>query len=640
MARKVERKLFPVSLTRVNVDDRFWRQRLDTNRTVTIPTEYDLLKKTGRIDTLKLKWKPGMPNPPHPFWDSDIAKWLEAAAYSLATHPDPKLERRVDRIVGMFAKAQPKDGYLNSYFIQTGLKDRWTNLRRMHELYSAGHLMEAAVAHFEATGKRKFLDVMCRCADHIDSVFGRGKGRKRGYPGHEEIELALVKLYRAAGEERYLKLAKYFIDERGREPHYFDIEARAAGEAAVKSAYGHDEYQAHLPVRRQDTAEGHAVRAMYLYSGMADVAAETCDATLFRACKRLWKNVTERRMYVTGGVGSSRHGERFTFDYDLPNETAYTETCAAIGLVFWAHRMLQLDPDGRYADVMERALYNGVLSGVSLDGKGFFYANPLTVYPDAVNYMALGHIRAVRQPWFGCACCPPNIARLLASCGQYVYSQSKNAAYVHLYVKGAAMLDLGGRTVFLEQDTEYPWQEDVRIKVRPEKPMAFTLAARIPGWCRSPMISVNGRVLNAAGVTRNGYAKIPLVWKPGDVVTLKFPMPIQRVEAHPRARMDCGRVALQRGPVVYCLEEVDNGPNLNDIALHRDPKLRSALDRKLLGGVVVITGKGTRRKPAGWRGTLYRPVASRKESVTLKAVPYCTWANRKPGEMLVWIRQA
>ena len=636
MTSRVERKVFPTPFKRVNADDAFWRPRLETNRQTTLPVEYDLLKKTGRIDAFRQSPKPGMP-PPHFGWDSDVAKWLEAAAYSVAAHPDAKLERRVGRLVAMIAKAQQKDGYLNPYFTLVEPENRWTNLCSMHELYCAGHLIEAAVAHFEATGTRKFLDVMRRCADHIDSVFGPEKGKKRGYPGHEEIELALVKLHRVTGEGRYLKLAKFFIDERGRRPHYFDIEARARGDAR-KLAWGYDEYQAHLPVRQQKTAEGHAVRAMYLYSGMADVAAETGDATLLAACKRLWQSVTERRMYITGGVGSSAHRERFAFDYDLPNETAYAETCAAIGLVFWAHRMLQFGPDGKYADVMERALYNGVLSGVSLDGKGFFYTNPLTVYPDTMKYMASGHIKAVRQPWFSCACCPPNIARLLASFGQYVYSESENAAYVHLYVQGAATLDVGGRAVSIEQETEYPWKERVRITVRPERPMAFTLALRIPGWCGGAAMAINAERVNVARLMRKGYAKIKRVWQPGDVVTLTLPMPVERIEAHPRVRMNAGRIALQRGPLVYCLEEVDNGPNLCDISVPRDGKLRAQFRPKLLSGTVVITGKGSRRS-GRWGGTLYRPLASERKSVTIKAVPYCTWGNRKPGEMIVWIRQ-
>lgn len=640
MKRGALRRLCPVSIPNVRLDDRFWAPRLQTNRTVTLPIEYEQLKGTRRIDAWKLDWKPGMPNEPHIFWDSDLAKWLEAVGYALAGGPDKPLERRADRVIAMIERAQQPDGYLNIHFSVVAPRERWTNLRDRHELYCAGHLMEAAVAYCQATGKRTLLDVMCRYADYINSVFGPERGKRRGYPGHEEIELALVKLHRATGEERYLKLAKFFVDERGRRPHYFDREARERGEDPQAHWAGDYDYcQAHLPVREQATAEGHAVRAMYLYSGMADVAAETRDRKLLAACKRLWKNVTERRMYLTGGIGSTRHGERFTCDYDLPNETAYAETCAAIGLVLWAHRMLQIERDGRYADVMERALYNGVLSGISLDGRRFFYVNPLAVYPRALTEPS-EHLTATRQDWFGCACCPPNIARLLASLPQYVYSQARNEAYVHLFVQGSAELTVAGQSVVLIQRTGYPWKERVRITVKPDEPAEFTLALRIPGWCRGATLKVNGKAVGAARLTRKGYARIKRVWRKGDKVELRLPMPVERIEAHPKVRANAGRVALQRGPIVYCLEEVDNGPNLNDIALPRTARLRAECDEKLLGGVVVVTGKARRRDASAWRNRLYGPSASRTRSVTIKAVPYCAWANRRPGEMLVWIREA
>ena len=454
--------LAPLGHKHVTFKDRFWAPRIETNRKVTLPIEYAQCRKTGRLAAWT--WKKGRPNPPHIFWDSDVAKWLEAVGYSLERHPDAKLEKLADGVIRDMARAQAADGYLNSHyqFVEPG--KRWTNLRDCHELYCAGHLMEAAVAYSRATGKRTFLDVMCRYADCIDKTFGTRKGQKRGYCGHEEIELALVKLFHATGEARYLNLAKYFVDERGRHPNYFVEEASKRGDMKLrpfmdaKNLY----LQAHAPVRGQTEAVGHAVRAMYLCSGMADVAAGTGDASLRAACRRIWKSATQRRMYITGGIGSSRHGERFTCDYDLPNETAYAETCASIGLVFFAHRMLQAEADGEYADVMERALYNGVMSGVSLDGKHFFYANPLTAHP--VSYAARtgddhgDHTDPTRQEWFGCACCPPNIARLLASLGQYVYSQRGDVLYVHLYADGTASCNLAGQRVTVTQRTEYPWQ--------------------------------------------------------------------------------------------------------------------------------------------------------------------------------------
>lgn len=640
MISKTRLRMLSVPFTKVTVKDGFWQPRIETNRRVTLPIEYRQCKRTGRIDAWDLNWKPGEPKQPHYYWDSDVAKWLEAAAYSLATHSDPKLEARVDDMIARIAKAQQPDGYLNIYFTVVAPEKRWTNLRDWHELYCAGHLMEAAVAYHAATGKRLLLDVLCRYADHIAAVFGPRAGQKRGYPGHEEVELALCKLHRATGERRYLELAKFFVDERGRRPNYFDLEAQARGDTPLAD---YETRQAHRPVREQDAAEGHAVRALYLYSGMADLAAATGDGSLLAACRRLWKSVTGRRLYVTGGVGSSRKEERFTFDYDLPNETAYAETCASIALVFFAHRMLHLEADSRYADVMEQTLYNGVLSGVSLDGKKFFYANPLAVFPEAFRRRpgeGSGHLAPTRQEWFDCSCCPPNIARLLASFGGYVYSASAHEAYVHLYVGGAAEFSLGGVQVTLRQTTAYPWRETVRIDVAPQSPLRFALALRIPGWCRGARLRVNGKTVELARTTRRGYARIAREWTRGDRVELTLPMPVERIEAHPRVRMNHGFVALRRGPVVYCLEEVDNGANLAALSLPREAKLRAVFNRRLLGGAVAITGRLQRRLADGWDGALYRPRgATRERSVSFRAVPYCLWNNRGDGEMRVWIRE-
>jgi DUF1680 family protein len=634
-------RLQPVPFTNVRIADRFWEPRVRTNREKTLACEYRMCKETGRIDALKVDWKPGMPKQPHIFWDSDVAKWLEAASYSLATHPDRDLEKLVDEVVDLLEKAQLPDGYLNSHYITVEPEKRWTNLRDCHELYCAGHLMEAAAAHFQTTGKRKFLDVMCRYADHIDATFGTQGGKKRGYCGHPEIELALVKLYRATGEKKYLELSRYFVDERGRQPHYYDEEAKARGEDPTRAQRGragrYDTYVAHLPVREQKTADGHAVRALYLFSGMADVAAETGDAGLLAACRRLWQNVVQRRMYVIGGVGSTRHGERFTFDYDLPNETAYAETCANIALVFFAHRMLQLDPDGQYADVMERALYNGVLSGVSLDGQRYFYANLLAVQPEVFN-SGDDHVAPTRQKWFGCACCPPNIARLLASLGEYVYSRSSDAAFVHLYVQGGAEFDIGGSKVKLEQKTDYPWDGNVKINVEPREKAAFALKLRIPGWCAQWKLAVNGK--SCAAAVQKGYASIKREWKSGDEVELELAMPAERVYANPNVRMDCGRVALQRGPLVYCLEGADNGGSLNALALPREAAVKAKFEKGLLGGVVTLEAKALRLSEKGWGGGLYRTQPAEVTKTEIKAVPYCVWDNRKAGEMLVWLREA
>ena len=624
----VKRKYTPIPFTDVSMQDMFWKPRIDTNRTVTLPAEYGQCKTTGHIDALDPDWRPaeGQQNR-HIFWDSDLAKWIEAAAYSLATQPDPEVEKQVDHCVDLMEKTQLPDGYMNSYFVHVAPEKRWTNLCDWHELYCAGHLIEAAVAYFQATGKRKFLDLVCRYADHIDATFGREPGKKRGYCGHEEIELALVKLYHTTGNERYLKLSKYFVDERGTKPLYFHVEAIARGEdPEVVKQRNYDVFQAQIPLREQTKVMGHAVRAMYIYCAMADLAGETQDQSLLDACERLWANLCERNMYITGGIGSTASYEGFTFDYDLPNETAYAETCANIGLVFWNHRMLQLDCDSKYADVMERALYNGVLSGVSLDGKKFFYANPLA------SRGGYG-----RSDWFGCACCPPNIARLIASIGQYVYSTGDGEAVVHLYAQGKSKMSVNGTNIVLKQKTEYPWDGHVQIVVEPERDAEFTLKLRIPGWCRNAELSVNGEAVELREVIDKGYASIKRKWSMGDIVTLNFAMPVERVYANPAVRQDFGCVAIQRGPVVYCLEEADNA-DVWRIALPKNSSLTARFDAGLLGGVSVIEGEAVAESDD--QCELYSAQPPTTQPCKIKAVPYCTWANRGAGAMKVWISEA
>lgn len=628
----------PLPLKQVHIEGGFWGPRLEILRHTTIPLIYERCKETGRIDAFRLTWKPGMPKRPHPFWDSDVAKWLEAACHVLATHKDESLENHVEEVAALIEGAQQPDGYLNVYHSTVEKGNRWTNLRDMHELYCAGHLIEAAIAHHRATGSTRMLDVACRYADHIQSVFGRGRGQKRGYPGHEEIELALVALYRETGERRYLNLARYFVEERGRKPHYFDEEARERGEAPKQYfAGGYSYYQAHLPVMKQTTAEGHAVRAMYLYSGMADVAAETGDAALRDACETLWKNVTQRRMYVTGGVGSSRHGERFTFDFDLPNETAYAETCAAAGLIFWAHRMLRLEVKRDYADVMERALYNGLLSGVSLDGRRFFYSNPLASVPRTFAFLPAGHMAPERQNWFECACCPPNLARLLASLGTYLYGQAGDTLYVHLFAQGSVSTHVNDNSIKLAVHTQYPWDDHVHIQVHCAQETPFTLAVRIPGWCRDWKWSITGHGKDDRVREHQGYFYITRTWQPEDSVEFRFTMPVERIYAHPHVRMNASKVALHRGPLVYCLEEIDNGGDLAAVRLPSGPHFVPVFKRRLLGGVTVITGRARRPVAAVQAGDLYGPEPARTKPVSLIAVPYFAWANRGLGEMLIWL---
>ena len=622
--------LRPVPFTHVTIDDAFWKPRVEMNRAHTLPHSYRLLQTTGRLAAFHLDWTLGKEAEPHIFWDSDVAKWLEAASYSLATFPDPELEQQVDEAISLIASAQQPDGYLNPHFTVVEPEKRWKNLRENHELYCAGHLIEAAVAHFQTTGKRTLLDVMCRYADHIAATFGTGPGQKRGYDGHQEIELALVKLYDVTHEERYLQLAAYFVNERGRQPHYFDLEAVMRGENPEDFQHQTYEYnQSHVPVREQTEVVGHAIRAMYLYAAMADLARETSDTTLLDACRRLWDHLCSTRMYVTGGIGTSRHNEGFTTDYDLPNETAYAETCAAIGLVMWSQRMLQLDCNSRYADVMEHALYNGVISGVSQDGTLFFYENPLAS-------TGAHH----RQPWYDVSCCPTNIARLLPSLGQYIYAANANAntLAVHLYIQSNVRVRVGEQEITLRQEANYPWEGAIRLGLQMDAPTTFRLKLRVPGWCHQTVIRVNGEAINLEECLEQGYAGIERLWQNGDQVQVDFALPVERVYAHPAIAFDLGRVALQRGPLVYCLESADNPVPLERLLLPANAEIQTTRDPQLFGGAVVIQSEGLLYEEHAWAGNLYRTEPPRLDPYTMRAIPYYLWDNRAAGEMRVWLR--
>ena len=590
-------------LTSVKLTDDFWAKRQETNRTVTLPHAIKESEDTGRIANFAKAG--GLTEGEFEgiyFNDSDVYKLLEGAAYILALDPDPKLDAKLDETIGKMAAAQEDDGYLNTYYTIVEPDRKWTDLPVRHELYCAGHLFEAAVAHYQATGKRSLLDVATRLADHIDEVFG--DDALVGVPGHEEIELALVKLADATGEQRYFDLAKWFVDGRGTSDR--------------------DYCQDHIPVREQRELAGHAVRAMYLYAAMTDVADRTGDKTLFRALDRLWDDLTLRRMYVTGGVGPSSHNEGFTTAYDLPNDSAYAETCAAIGLVLWSQRMALAHADARYADVMELALYNGVLAGISMEGDRFFYVNPLA---SSGNHH--------RQPWFGCACCPPNVLRLLPQVGSFIYATSGEGVWVNLYARSEATLNVGESELRITQKTDYPWDGKVKLTVDPAEPTSFSLRLRIPGWCEKAKLKVNGEKLDAAA-GEDGYVTLTREWAAGDAVSLELDMPASRVAAHPSVQADVGRVALMRGPIVYCLEAVDNGGSVSDLALPRKADLKTEFEPGLLGGVMTLRGEARRRGAADWDGALYRPVP-KDEKVNIVAVPYYAWDHREPGEMVVWV---
>lgn len=628
-----------VALRDVQVADGFFSRYADLVREEVIPYQWEALndripgaEKSGCLRNFRIAAGQeageftGMV-----FQDSDIGKWLEAVAYSLTAHPDAALERTADEVIELLEAAQREDGYLDTYFIVKDPKNRWKCLRDCHELYCAGHLLEGAVAYWQATGKDRFLNVMRRYVDYIATVFGRGEGQMRGYPGHEEIELALCKLYDVTGEKKYLDLAAYFIDERGRDPKYFLEELKTRGDAfhwEGNDAQGMEYFQAHAPVREQTEAVGHAVRAVYLYSGMADVAMRTGDEGLLEACRRLYRNIADKRLYVTGAIGSTYIGEAFTFDYDLPNDTAYAETCASVGLIFFMKRMLEADGAAEYGDMMERALYNTVLAGMAMDGKSFFYVNPLEVFPEADEKdPSKRHVKTVRQKWFACACCPPNVARLLADLGSYIYRRKGSAVTADLFIGSRLALPGGAELI---QTSEVPFGGKVTFTLRGAA-QGFSLRVRCPEWAE-------GVTCTAPCRKENGYIAIQKDWQDGDSVTLVFGMEPRRIYANPLVRQDAGKVCLMRGPLVYCLEEADNGANLHLLRLPEGEPVEAVRGEGALFGMTLLRAKGRRFVPHGSR--LYAPDRQgREEEARLTFVPYFAWGNRDKGEMAVYVRE-
>ncbi len=637
-APKKDYPIRPVDFTKVQVTDTFWAPKMETNRVATIPFAMKLNEETGRVDNFRkaAKLMKGAFQGKR-YNDSDVYKVMEGAAYSLLLHPDPALRKQLDDLVGIIAAAQEPDGYL--YTTRTidpkdpapgAGRERWSDLRQSHELYCAGHMYEAAVAHFLATGDRKFLSVAVKNADLLVRTFGPGK--RRGFPGHQEVEIGLSKLFRVTNDRAYLDLAKFFLDERG---HYFGGEKHGAGDPFA--VYNSETYlQNHKPVIEQAEAVGHAVRAMYMYAGMADVAALGGWPEYLAAIDRLWENVAGKKMYLTGGVGSREDEEGFGADYELPN-AGYAETCASVGNALWNHRLFLLHGDAKYVDVLERIMYNGLISGVSLDGTKFFYQNPLE---SAGGY--------ARSPWFEVACCPPNIARFLPSVPGYLYGMTDDKLYVNLFASSTAKIDIGGaKDVEIVQETRYPWEGAVRIGVNPVWSATFTLAVRIPGWARNEAVPgglyrfaeaseqkvklwLNNKPVEAT--LEKGYAIFKRTWRKGDVVTVSFPMPIRRVVADERVEEDAGRVALQRGPVVFCFESGDNGVDVRDLVLPDGAKLQAFFRSDFLGGVEFIQGTGA----VVGKGSDGKPLTAKRD---IFAVPYYSWANRGAGAMAVWLKR-
>ncbi len=623
----------PVPFTEVHFNDNFWLPRMDTNRTVTIPYAFEQSQETGRIKNFETAGEilAGTPTEAgfcttYPFDDSDVYKIIEGASYSLKVHPDPELDKYLDDLIAKIGAAQEPDGYIytartifpnSPEVLWVNTKERWANMYLGHELYNAGHMYEAAVAHYQATGKRTFLDIAIKNADLIESVFGPGK--KIGVPGHQEIEIGLVKLYRVTGDKKYLDLAKFFLDERGY-PHGRKL---------------YEEYsQDHLPVIEQTEPVGHAVRAAYMYSGMADVAALTGDEAYRKALEILWDNVVSKKMYLTGGIGSQSGGESFGDDYELPNASAYCETCAAIANAFWNHRMFLLTGDVKYLDVLERVLYNGIISGIGLSGDLFFYPNPLE-----------SHGQHQRSPWFTCACCPSNVTRFVPSVPGYVYATQGNDLYINLFVQNEAKIKTESQVVNIKQETSYPWNGDVVIAVNPNKSKKFAISIRIPGWTRNrpvpsdlytyldtsdqkAAVQVNGEPIDMA--IEQGFVRIDRNWKKGDTIVLELPMPIRRVLSHESVEADAGRVALERGPVVYCTEWADNQGYVSNLVLEDDATLTTQRRDDLFNGVIVLEGTV--------KALLYdKDGKLLKNEQDFTAIPYYAWAHRGQGEMAVWM---
>jgi DUF1680 family protein len=638
-AQQQDYPIQPVPFTSVKLSDHFWTSRIETNRTVTIPASFARCESTGRVKNFVMAAEhQGKFCTVYPFDDTDIYKTIEGASYSLAEHPDAKLSAYLDSLIIIVGKAQEPDGYLYTARSIDPLHpqawagpERWVNEQKMsHELYNCGHLYEAAAAHFMATGKRNLLNIALKDADLLVRTFGPDKMHVA--PGHEIVEMGLVRLYRITGKKEYLALAKFFIDQRGHKEY----------NTKSKSEYENGKYfQDDKPVVQQDEAEGHAVRAMYLYSGMADIAALTGDTAYLKAIDRIWDNMVGKKIYVQGSIGAVGDGERFGENYELPNATAYNETCAAIGSVFWNQRMFLLHGDSKYIDVMEKTLYNGLISGVGLDGKSFFYTNAMQIK----NNFSGADTEPERSGWFTCSCCPTNVARLIPSIPGYIYAQKGNAVYVNLFISGTGNLMVDNKAVKITQQNNYPWDGDLLFTIEPSKTMDMDLKIRIPGWVQNDAIpsdlykfekkSAQGAEIKVNGMPVNyqiekGYAVLTRKWKKNDKVEIILPMDVRRVAANDKVSDDNGKVALQRGPMMYCAEWKDNNGQAGNIIVPKSAVFKPEFEANLLNGVMVLKGevKTINIDASGQNVST--------ENATLTAIPYYAWANRGKGEMVVW----
>ncbi len=639
---------------RVTINDHFWNYYRDLVKNVMIPYQWRVLNdeeniatsgKTSYYATEKshalenLRIAAGLTNGEfHGQWfqDSDVYKWLEAAAYVLGGSEDQGLRQRVDQVIDLIAAAQQDDGYLDTYFQLKEPTRKLQHVAKSHELYCMGHYIEAGCALYQAIDSQKALDIAVKMADFIDAHFGPEEGKLHGYPGHPEIELALMKLADTTQNEKYLKLAAYMVNTRGTQPNFFTEQLQTTA-AKEESYWGGKEpalgyFQADVPVREIEMAEGHAVRMVYLLTGMAHVARETHDQSLQAACERLYHDIVDRQMYVTGGVGATANGEAFTFDNDLPNDTAYAETCASCGMVFFLKQMLENQPDAQYADVMERELFNGTISGMALDGQHFFYVNPLEVDPvSCAMDPNKHHVLPTRPTWLACACCPPNLARLLSSLDRYVYTVHGDTVYLDQFISSQLVLDNG---VQVEQQSNYPWDGQVTITVTAPQATDMALGIRMPEWCHGAVRLTENGVAVPYEMQR-GYMVLAGTYEATTTYVLDLPMQAEQVTANPAVKADIGKVALQRGPIVYCLEEVDNGPHLPWVTLSPDAQLTAVTDESSLSIPFKAIETVGKRLPVAATGY----VARNATPVNLRFVPYFAWANRMVGEMLVWVKQ-
>jgi DUF1680 family protein len=632
-----------IPFTKVKLTDNFWLPRIKTNHEVTIPASFERCESTGRIRNFEMAAaKSGQFCTIYPFDDTDIYKTIEGASFSLSLYPDKKLENYIDSLIVKIASAQEPDGYLYTARTINPLQphkwagsERWQKERELsHELYNSGHLYEAAAAHYQATGKKNLLAIALKNADLVCSVFGPGKLHVA--PGHQVVEMGLVKLYRITGKKEYLQTAKFFIDERGNYKGY---------DSASKDAWKNGAYwQDHKPVIEQDEAIGHAVRAGYLYAAMADVAALTGDEKFLAAIDKIWNNVVEKKIYVHGGIGASGEGERFGDNYELPNATAYNETCAAIANVYWNQRMFQLHGDSKYIDILEKSLYNGLLSGVGMDGKSFFYTNAMEIK----NSFAHRDMEAERSGWFPCSCCPTNVTRLIPSVPGYMYAVKDDAVYINLFAQSTASVAVNKKEVQIVQENDYPWEGSLTFKIEPKSAGAFKLLIRIPGWAQNQAmpsdlyafanqqtakipVTINGKPVEYT--KDHGYAVLSRTWKKGDVVNVQLPMDVKRIVSNPKVENNIGKVALQRGPIVYCAEWPDNFGSASNLILPEKSSFTTEKRKDLLNGITVVKSEA-----------LAIQIDAEKNSVSTKvqpfvAIPYYAWAHRGKGEMMIWLPQ-